>query len=204
MDELSNHLCALSQDSSVVMLEEFLSGEEATVTVMPPSAARPEYWVMPIVSRFNHEAGVVPYNGLVAVTANSRVVDPEEAKKDARYAQAAKECEEMAQLLHATGPIRIDIRRFNEDQGSQFALFDINMKPVSYFNVFVCVMLFSYLINCRCQNMTRSGRPGRQDQACLTAMAATALGWDYSFLLRQLLETACSLKELRGTSSRLP
>ncbi len=130
-DELYDHLRALSKDSSTVMLEEYLSGEEATVTVMPPSEGHPEYWAMPIVTRFNHEGGVAPYNGVVAVTANSRVLMPEEVEKDEKYEQAAKECVKVAKLLRVTAPIRIDIRRFNKDPGSQFALFDINMKPVS-------------------------------------------------------------------------
>ena len=130
-DELYDHLRALSQDSSIVMLEEYLSGEEATVTVMPPSEEYPNYWAMPIVTRFNHEGGVAPYNGVVAVTANSRVLTPEEVEKDERFEKASKECVEVAKLLHVTAPIRIDIRRFSKDPGSDFALFDINMKPVS-------------------------------------------------------------------------
>ena len=130
-DELYDHLRALSQDSSIVMLEEYLSGEEATLTVMPPSEKYPNYWAMPIVTRFNHEGGIAPYNGVVAVTANSRVLTPEEVEKDERYEKASKECVEVATLLQVTAPIRIDIRRFSRDPGSQFALFDINMKPVS-------------------------------------------------------------------------
>ena len=133
-DELYDHLRTLSIDSSIVMLEEYLSGEEATVTIMPPSKGRPEYWAMPIVTRFNHEGGIAPYNGVVAVTANSRALMPEEIEKDERYEQAAKECIRVAALLRVTAPIRIDIRRFNKDFGSQFALFDINMKPVSCYH----------------------------------------------------------------------
>lgn len=53
-DELYDHLRALSQDSSVVMLEEYLSGEEASVTVMPLSEEYPNYWAMSIVTRFNY------------------------------------------------------------------------------------------------------------------------------------------------------
>ena len=137
-DELCDHLRALSQDSSIVMLEEYLSGEEATVTVMPPSEEHPDYWAMPVVTRFNHEGGIAPYNGVVAVTANSRVLTPEEFQEDERYEQGAQECVEVAKLLGVTAPIRIDIRRFNKDPGSQFALFDINMKPVSHVRVSLC------------------------------------------------------------------
>ncbi|KAL9099743.1 MAG: hypothetical protein Q9163_004797 [Psora crenata] len=129
--ELYDHLRALSLDSPVAMLEQYLAGEEATITVMPPSKERSEYWSMPIVTRFNHENGVAPYSGVVAVTANSRALTQQEMQKDKRYGQAARECEEVSKLLHGTAPIRIDIRRLNDDPSTPFALFDINMKPVS-------------------------------------------------------------------------
>jgi hypothetical protein len=72
------------------MLEEYLSGEEATITVMPPSRDRPDYWAIPIVTRFNHDGGIAPYNGVVAVTANSRVISLEEFRADSRYGEAAR------------------------------------------------------------------------------------------------------------------
>lgn len=135
--ELYDHLQSLSQDShTTVMLEQYLSGEEATITVMPPSSKAKQgqgYWALPIVTRFNHEHGVAPYNGLVAVTANSRALTSQETERDKRYAEAAGECEAVAELLRVTAPIRIDIRRFNNAGrgGDKFALFDVNMKPVS-------------------------------------------------------------------------
>jgi hypothetical protein len=46
--------------------------------------------------------------------------------------------------------------------------------------------------------MTGPGRPGRDDQASLTLMAANGLGWDYKELLRRILGTSSSLKTLRG------
>lgn len=46
--------------------------------------------------------------------------------------------------------------------------------------------------------MTGPGRPGRDDQASLTAMAATAMGWDYGTLLQEILSTAQSLGSLRA------
>lgn len=130
-EELYHHLQSLSKYSPTVMLEEFLSGEEATITVMPPTRNVPKYWAMPIVTRFNHDSGIAPYNGVVAVTANSRTLTPEEAKKDKRYSEASRQCEQVAELMRATAPIRVDIRRYNENLDTPFALFDINMKPVS-------------------------------------------------------------------------
>jgi hypothetical protein len=46
--------------------------------------------------------------------------------------------------------------------------------------------------------MTGPGRPGREDQASLMAMAAAALGWDYAMLLWNVLSSARSLKEMRA------
>lgn len=128
---LHQHMVNLFKESPVILLEEFLAGEEATVTVMPPSAGKVDYWAMPIVTRFGHEDNIAPYNGVVAVTANSRALTIEEAKMDTSYNTAAQQCETVAKLLNVTAPIRIDIRRFAKDGQSKFALFDINMKPVS-------------------------------------------------------------------------
>ncbi|PMD39851.1 hypothetical protein L207DRAFT_583697 [Hyaloscypha variabilis F] len=178
---LEAHVSGLLNESPTVMIEEFLVGEEATVTVMPPSKARDEYWALPIVTRFNHVDGVAPWNGVVAVTANSRFVSEEEYERDERYGEAARECEGVAKLLSGTAPIRIDIRRFKDGKGEKFALFDVNMKP----------------------NITGPGRPGRDDQDCLMGLAAKGLGWDYERLLVETLGTARSLRYLRGVEARL-
>ncbi|KEF62657.1 uncharacterized protein A1O9_00630 [Exophiala aquamarina CBS 119918] len=130
---------------------------------------------MPIVVRFNHEDRITPYNGVVAVTANSRLLSSEEISKEPNYAWISEQCEGIARLLQVTAPIRVDVRRFKDSSGSRFAAFDINMKP----------------------NMTGPGRPDRQNQASLTAMAATGLGWDYPILLTKILDSAKTLKEQR-------
>lgn len=131
--ELAHHVENLYADSSVIMLEEYLQGEEATVTVMPPSSSKAEYWAMPIVKRFNHQDGVAPYNGTVAVSSNSRAISSEEFAVDCTYAEVARQCEAVAKLLRATAPIRIDVRRRDDNAASPFVLFDINMKPVSFY-----------------------------------------------------------------------
>ncbi|KAI0412430.1 hypothetical protein F5X98DRAFT_367299 [Xylaria grammica] len=174
-DELHRHIEILFKESPLVLAEEFLSGEEATVTVMPPSEDKPYYWSMPIVTRFNHEDNIAPYNGTVAVVANSRVVSADEALADPEYAHIQRQCETVAELIKATAPIRVDVRRFTSDPRSPFSLFDVNLKP----------------------NMTGPGRPGRSDQASLTALAATGLGWDYPTLLKQILTSARTLGHLR-------
>ncbi|KAA8642943.1 uncharacterized protein ATNIH1004_009704 [Aspergillus tanneri] len=170
--DLKAHVEALLVESPLVMIEELLAGNEATITVKSPSSSRPQHWSMTPVIRFNHVEGVAPYNGVVAVTTNSRVITDEEMK-DPAYSDVMRQFERVAQLIRATAPIRIDVRRFH--QGSRFALFDINMKP----------------------NMTGPGRPGREDQAGLTAISAAALGWDYGALLENILGIAQPLDVFR-------
>jgi D-alanine-D-alanine ligase-like ATP-grasp enzyme len=138
-ETLFKHIQALFAESPVVMLEEFLQGEEATITVLPPSGERTDYWAMPVVTRFNHADDIAPYNGVVAVVSNSRALTWKEVESRPLYKQAARDCEEVARLLNGTAPIRIDIRRFENDPESRFALFDINMKPVS-------ILTYSYLM----------------------------------------------------------
>ncbi|PVH88412.1 hypothetical protein DL98DRAFT_403856, partial [Cadophora sp. DSE1049] len=179
LHSLATHLSSLAKDSPSVMIEEYLSGEEATVTVMPPSSSRTRHWALPIVTRFGHQEGVAPYNGTVAVSANSRVIGRERFEADGAYWEVMRECEGVARLLGAMAPIRIDVRRFGrgkeKENGNKFALFDVNLKP----------------------NMTGPGRPGRDDQASLTALAAQSLGWDYERLLREMIESAPTLRALR-------
>ncbi|KAH7063483.1 hypothetical protein B0J12DRAFT_562878 [Macrophomina phaseolina] len=174
--QLREHATRLFAESPSFMVEQFLAGQEATVTVMPPSPGNPDggYWAMPAVVRFNHVDGIAPYNGAVAVTANSRAVGEEEAASDPAFGRLAMECEGVARLLGVRAPIRVDARRVRDGEG--FALFDVNMKP----------------------NMTGPGRPGREDQASLTALAAAGLGWDYARLLKEILGSACTLGELRS------
>lgn len=134
--QLRSHVSSLLDESPIVMLEEFLAGEEVTITVMPPGPEHPQYWSLPPVTRFNHLDGIAPYNGVVAVTQNSRVVSDAEMK-DPSYWKVIEECEKVAELIKATAPIRIDVRRFAD--GEAFAIFDINMKPVSGID---CLLFF--------------------------------------------------------------
>ena len=137
--ELFQHIESLYMDSSVVMIEEFLQGEEATVTVMPPSTSNSDYWAMPVITRFNHENGIAPYNGCVAVALNSRAVTPKASAVDSTYAEVARQRERVAKLLRVTAPIRIDVRRRDRKTVSPFFLFDVNMKPVSPFASTACI-----------------------------------------------------------------
>ena len=126
--DLKSHLEFLMDESPHFIIEEYLTGQEATVTVMPPSGGNPYYWALPVVERFNHDDGIAPYNGIVAITQNSRVITQAEFEGDDAYNEVCKQCVRVAELLRMTAPIRIDVRRHSE--GSNFALFDVNMKPV--------------------------------------------------------------------------
>jgi D-alanine-D-alanine ligase-like ATP-grasp enzyme len=175
LKDLRAHIRTLFKESPGIILEDYLAGEEATVTVMPPTDRHPTHRALPVVTRFNHVDGVAPYNGIVAVTENSRAVTSEEYAQDSAYSAIAKECESVASLLRLSAVMRIDVRRINNEPRAKFALFDVNMKP----------------------NMTGPGRPGRDNQASLTAIAAAQLGWDYPRLLCEMLQSALSLRRLR-------
>lgn len=158
---------------TAVLVEQFLAGQEITITVMPPGRyllggqvqAQPHYWSLPPVRRVNHQAGIAPYNGTVAVTENSEVLQGEELAS-AAVRQAMQQCATAAQLTGAQAPIRIDCRQ--QVAGGSYYLFDLNMKP----------------------NMTGAARPGRENQDSLSALAARAIGWSYADLLTNMLRQA--------------
>lgn len=151
------------------ILEEMLAGTEITVTVMPPgtyelggqTVVKAEHWFLPPVARFNHVNGIAPYNGVVAVVKNSKVVD--DLSQEVKSAAIA--CVQAAKSVGALAPIRIDCRQ--NAQGT-YKLFDLNLKP----------------------NLTGSGRPGREDQDSLLLMSAKAAGWDYADFLLNILQQA--------------
>lgn len=165
-------LLASGDYGTLLILEEYLDGEELTVTVMPPASSCPpkmehassetSFWGLRPVCRFNHTDGVAPYNGAVAVTRNSRAISRDELLCPSVNAMM-EACLKAAQLVDARAPIRVDCRA---DREGVYRLFDLNMKP----------------------NMTGAGRPGREDQDSLSAIAARADGWTYFDLLKAMLE----------------
>ena len=104
---------------------------------------------------------MAPYNGDVPVTTNSVAIGTERLRDPAIMAMIDG-CVLAAGLVDARQSIRIDCRA---DRHGVFKLFDLNMKP----------------------NMTGPGRPGREDQDCLSAIAARADGWSYVDLLQAML-----------------
>ena len=172
MRELTNALSEMFGEGNfggALYVEEFLSGQELTITVMPPGVykinhvaiLKESYWSLPPVRRFNHENGIAPYNGTVAVIHNSEVLSDTEMAQE-KVKQLCGFCEQAAILVEAKAPIRIDCRA---DANGKFYLFDLNMKP----------------------NMTGASRPHRAEQDSLTALAARKIGWTFPDLLLNML-----------------
>lgn len=152
-----------------VIAEEYLPGKEITITVMPPGnytinnrkLKKNNHWALPAVERFNHIDGIAPYNGIVAVINNSRIISNQELKlKEIKV--IANKCELAAKIIGSKAPIRIDCRKNKNDE---YMIFDLNMKP----------------------NMTGASRPHRKNQDSLTMIAAKGIGWTYSDLILNIL-----------------
>jgi D-alanine-D-alanine ligase len=171
---------ATAHDGTKVIIEELLADREITVTVMPPGTYRVEserrieddYWALPPVERFNHIAEIAPYNGAVAVTKNSRLFSVDTLEQT-DVNRMLNECCIAARVLGARAPIRIDCRRTSPR--SPFKMIDVNLKP----------------------NMTGPGRPNRDEQNSLSAIAANAIGWEYPDLVENILINAWPAHELR-------
>lgn len=170
LDDKLNETFSHDEYGNKVYVERFLSGQEITVTVMPPgnylidnqerTYRRP--WSLPAVKRFNHQDGIAPYNGVVAVMKNSSVLENSELNSKMMI-EVYRHCEKAAELVNIKSPIRIDCRA---DENGLYFLFDLNMKP----------------------NMTGPSRPQRLNQDSLTLLAARKIGWDYIELLRNMLK----------------
>ncbi len=170
LDDKLSMLFSSEQYGSCVYVENYLMGQEITITVMPAgnytindqwqSFSKP--WCLPAVKRFNHKDGVAPYNGIVAVIQNSTVID-EQQQQSPHIQDVYRQCVKSAELLHIKAPIRIDCRA---DAAGRYYLFDLNLKP----------------------NMTGPSRPHRADQDSLSSLAARDIGWEYFDLLNNMLE----------------
>lgn len=156
-----------------LMIEPYLCNKEITVSVLLPGKyvindreiVKDDYWCLPVVERFNHVDGISPYNGVVAVTENSKTIS-----NDYKLDSLCKECSKAAKLLEVKSLIRIDCR---QDSNGNYYIFDLNMKP----------------------NMTGAGRENRQNQDSLTMIAARAIGWEYKDLLLNMLTNRWSKKD---------
>lgn len=172
LEDKLNEIFANREYGNSVYIEQFLSGQEITVTVMPPGkyqfSSQEKFfdkpWCLPVVERFNHQHGIAPYSGVVAVMENSAVLDDRELSSK-KILQVYEYCKKAGELLNIKAPLRIDCRA---DENENYLLFDLNMKP----------------------NMTGPSRPHRQNQDSLTLLAARKLGWNYIDLLKNILQQA--------------
>ncbi|RYZ89040.1 MAG: ATP-grasp domain-containing protein, partial [Proteobacteria bacterium] len=88
------------------MLEEYLPGEEITITVMPAGKyviegkeeVKTRSWALPAVKRFDQVNGVAPYNGTVAVIHNSKVLSESELA-DEELLEIIEACEKTSDLV---------------------------------------------------------------------------------------------------------
>ena len=152
-----------------LMVEEFLPGREITISIMPPGKYlingsienRRSHWALPAVERVNHINEVAPYNGVVAVVNNSRLLSMDELRSR-EVIEISKKCQMAGKLIGARAPIRIDCRKNNI---GEYQLFDLNMKP----------------------NMTGASRSHRSDQDSLTMIAARGIGWNYPELIKNII-----------------
>lgn len=173
-DQLSLQVAALAASrrfGAAIMLEQFLPGEEITITVLPAAARAGESapFALPPIRRFDQVGDVAPYNGDVPVSRNSAALTPAECA-DPDIALVTAACEKAAALLEIRATMRIDCRA---DADGRFLLFDVNAKP----------------------NLTGAGRPGREDEDSLSTLAAAAIGWRYSDFLLAAARAAWTNKE---------
>lgn len=94
----------------------------------------------------------------------SVALTPEAARSPA-VAVAVDACVAAAVALDARAPIRVDCRA---DAAGTYRIFDLSFQP----------------------NLMGAGRPGREHQDNLTAIAARAVGWNYGDLLLAMLRSA--------------
>ena len=164
-----NEIFSESSYGNAAYVEQYLSGQEITITVMPQgnyviNNDKEQFdrsWCLPAVKRFNHNNGIAPYNGIVAVMENSEVLSDDELQS-IEIQEVYDHCVKAAELIGIKAPIRIDCRA--NEQGKYF-LFDLNMKP----------------------NMTGPSRSHRNNQDSLTLLSARKIGWSYFDLLNSML-----------------
>ncbi|KAJ9123122.1 hypothetical protein QFC22_001313 [Naganishia vaughanmartiniae] len=114
VQSLRDHAATLFAECPEILAEEFLSGEEITIAIMPPG-------------EFDHVNDITPYNGVQPVAENSIAITSEQYKKDRReYQKVEQRVKRAGEIMGTRTVARIDCRR---NKGGEFKLFDINMKP---------------------------------------------------------------------------
>jgi D-alanine-D-alanine ligase len=174
--EAAKHIESLAgpKFGSKFLLEEYLSGRELAVTVMPPGTyattdglhSEATHWTLPAIERTGHHGGVMPFSGVVPIQSNSKP-----AGDDDQVRAFAQHAIRVAQFLRATSPIRIDCR---EGADGVIKAIDINMKP----------------------SMTGPGRPGREQMINLSALAGKEIGWNYTELMAAIAANAAPIQRV--------
>lgn len=180
--EAAEHIQSLvgPKFGSKFLIEEYLSGRELAVTVMPPGTyetadgvrSEATHWPLPAIERSGHHGGVMPFSGVVPIQSNSKPAgDDDQLREFGRHAVR------VAQLLKATAPIRIDCRA---DANGVIKAIDINMKP----------------------SMTGPGRPGREQMINLSAMSGREIGWNYTEMMAAIAVNAAPIQRIARPAVR--
>jgi D-alanine-D-alanine ligase len=180
--EAAEHIESLdgSKFGSKFLIEEYLSGREMAVTVMPPGTyetpdgvhTEATHWPLPAIERTGHHGGVMPFSGVVPIQSNSKPAGDSDQLRE-----FGQHCVRIAQFLRTNAPIRIDCR---EDSNGVIKAIDINMKP----------------------SMTGPGRPGREQMINLSAMSADEIGWNYTEFLAGIAANAAPIQRVTQPTSR--
>jgi len=158
-----------SRFGNALIVEEFLPGDEFSVTVMPPGRYQVmgremelEYhWALTPVKRTRHFDGIAPGARICPFSSTSDLLSVEQAARP-RFQNLLRQCETAAEQVCATAPVRIDARTGSD---SVIKLFDVNMKA----------------------DFTGPGRPERTGKESLSCLAARSIGWDYQDFISNVL-----------------
>ncbi len=158
-----------SRFGNALIVEEFLPGQEFSVTVMPPGyykimgkSLNFEYhWALTPVKRTRHFDGIAPGARVCPFLSSSELLPIEEAASSI-FQNLLRQCEAAAEQVGATAPIRIDSRA---SSCGEIKLFDLNMKA----------------------EFTGPGRPTRAGKESLSCIAAQSVGWNYQDFVSNVL-----------------
>ncbi|TAK71989.1 MAG: ATP-grasp domain-containing protein [Gammaproteobacteria bacterium] len=120
----------LKRFGNAVLVEEYLSGSELTITVLPPGLYRidgriqhkGDFWTLMPFYRVGHEHGILPSISTLPPIQNVRAA----TKNDKFLNVIMQEAVDLARAVKIYSPLRIDCR---QDNSGYYRIFDINIKP---------------------------------------------------------------------------
>lgn len=112
VEELQAHTSKLLQDDRCIIVEEYMPGEEGSVTVIPPTSdgLSGKYRTLPLVENIGHADGIIADSGRTSLHTTSRAKRSEEIVAGEALNDATNQCEVVARAIEAV---------------------DINLEPVS-------------------------------------------------------------------------